>query len=260
MKYTFFLDIDGTLINKNNPNPSEHLIRIVSQARSEGHRFFINTARSTANIDPKRFSLHLFDGLCSGCGTQITYRGECIYEHTVPPEEVFGLAERVTTRCPDINFVLEGIDALYVSVEPWKPQNIKYDSVAELREKHPDLKIQKFATSSNQHIPQEVTADFEDRFDIYRHPSYTEIVPKGYSKGKAAEIVEKLLDIPHESTVAVGDSDNDIPMMEYCAVSVAMGDSTEKVKEKCTMITDSVDEDGAAKAIAKICGIPYPTV
>ena len=72
--------------------------------------------------------------------------------------------------------------------------------------------------------------------------------------------MEKLLQIPHESTVAVGDSENDLPMMEYCAISVAMGNSTDKIKQKCTMVTDSVDEDGAAKAIAKICGIPYPTV
>ena len=69
-----------------------------------------------------------------------------------------------------------------------------------------------------------------------------------------------MLNVPHESTVAMGDSENDLPMMEYCAISVAMANATDKVREFCTEVTDHVDGDGAAKAIAKICGIPYPTV
>ena len=76
MKYTFFLDIDGTLIHAGNRFPTEALLRIVKEAQKAGHRFFINTARSYGNVNPKLFPIERFDGLCSGCGTCITYEGK----------------------------------------------------------------------------------------------------------------------------------------------------------------------------------------
>lgn len=262
MKYTFFLDIDGTLIYSGNRYPTEALLRIVKEAQKAGHRFFINTARSYGNVNPKLFPIERFDGLCSGCGTCITYEGKMIYENLLPPERVFRVAEHIISSQPDLKFVLEGIKALYAKpYNPWNPVAAHaFESVAELREKFPDIDVQKLATFAGEFLTEETAKPLMKEFDVYFHPNYTEIVPKGYSKGKAAEIVENLLSIPHEATVAVGDSHNDIPMFKSCAISIAMGNAPEEVKKEADTVTESVATDGAAKAIARLCGISYERI
>lgn len=262
MTYTFFLDIDGTLIYSDRRYPSEALLRIVSEAQENGHRFFINTARSYGNVNPELFPIDRFDGLCSGCGTCITYGGKMIYKNVLAPEKALRVAELLMNAKPDIKFVLEGIEALYPTfTNPWNPTAVyPFNTVAELRENFPNMEIQKFATYGGDLLTQELAKPLTEDFDVYFHPHYTEIVPTGYSKGKAAEIVEKLLDVPHEATVSVGDSHNDISMFRSCAISIAMGNATDEVKKEASTVTESVADDGAAKAIARLCGISYERI
>ena len=259
MKYTFFLDIDGTLIHAGNRRPTDELLRIVKEAQAMGHRFFINTARSYGNVDPKQFPIEHFDGLCSGCGTCITYEGKMIYENLLPPERVFEVAEHIIKSQPELKFVLEGVKALYAKpYNPWNPiAYYAFKSVDELKEKFPDIDVQKLATFAGEFITEETAKPLMKGFDVYFHPHYTEIVPKGYGKGKAAEIVEELLGVPHESTVAIGDSHNDVPMFKSCAIAIAMGNAPDEVKAEADIVTEHVADDGAARAIARLCGIPY---
>ena len=258
MKYTFFLDIDGTLIY-NFGKPSSNLLRIIKEAQRLGHLFFINTARSHGNVNPEKFPLHCFDGFCSGCGTRTVFHGECIYEKIVPQDEVYRLVDKVLKTQPETKFVVESTNGLLLNAEDhWEPPVVmNYTSADDLIKQYPNEKIQKFATYYGYPLKRELADSLTDYFDVYLHPDYTEIVPKGYSKGKAVEIVEDVLGIPHESTVAIGDSHNDIPMLEYCATSIAMGNALDEIKAICTAVTERVEDDGAAKAIARLCGISY---
>lgn len=45
-----------------------------------------------------------------------------------------------------------------------------------------------------------------------------------------------------------GDSENDLPMLEYADISVAMGNGVKEVKEKADYVTDKIDNDGLYKA------------
>ena len=49
--------------------------------------------------------------------------------------------------------------------------------------------------------------------------------------------------------MAFGDGGNDIPMLRHAAVGVAMGNALDSVKAVSDFITDSVDNDGVAKAL-----------
>ena len=50
----------------------------------------------------------------------------------------------------------------------------------------------------------------------------------------------------------MGDSINDLPMIEYAGIGVAMGNAIDDVKEKADFVTDSVDNAGAAKILKKL--------
>lgn len=78
-----------------------------------------------------------------------------------------------------------------------------------------------------------------------------EITRKGVSKGKAVERLAALYGVKREEVIAIGDSENDISMIEYAGLGIAMGNASERVKEKADYITDSNDNEGVAKAIYK---------
>jgi len=78
-----------------------------------------------------------------------------------------------------------------------------------------------------------------------------EITRKGVSKGKAVAILANFYNLKREEIITIGDSENDLSMIEYAGLGIAMGNATDIVKQKADYITDSNDNEGVASAINK---------
>ncbi|MFL0250749.1 Cof-type HAD-IIB family hydrolase [Clostridium neuense] len=78
-----------------------------------------------------------------------------------------------------------------------------------------------------------------------------EITAKFVSKGKAVEALANLYRIQRQEIITIGDSENDLSMIEYGGLGVAMGNASEEIKSKADYITDTNDNDGVAKVINK---------
>ena len=76
-----------------------------------------------------------------------------------------------------------------------------------------------------------------------------EVLPANSSKGKAVMRVMKDLNIPPENTMAIGDGENDIEMLQAVGTSVAMGNASQKLKDVASQVVGSNEEDGVAQAI-----------
>lgn len=76
-----------------------------------------------------------------------------------------------------------------------------------------------------------------------------EVNPYGISKANALEKVCKRIGITMDNVMAVGDSLNDIAMIESAGIGVAMGNAQETVKKAADWVTSTNNEDGVAKAI-----------
>lgn len=76
-----------------------------------------------------------------------------------------------------------------------------------------------------------------------------EIVPSHVSKATAAQQLIRYLDVPREQVVALGDQFNDIELLAWAGLGIAMGDAPPEVQQAAAMTTLSSDEDGAAIAI-----------
>ncbi|MGV2686932.1 HAD hydrolase family protein, partial [Clostridium perfringens] len=59
------------------------------------------------------------------------------------------------------------------------------------------------------------------------------------------------LHIPSEEIMCIGDSENDISMLKFAGLGVAMGNGLQLVKDIADFVTDTNDNDGVAKAIEK---------
>ena len=61
--------------------------------------------------------------------------------------------------------------------------------------------------------------------------------------------LEEYFQIPREDTIAIGDSTNDLPMLEYAGYSIAMGNSPEEIRRAVDYVTDTVENDGIRNAM-----------
>lgn len=78
-----------------------------------------------------------------------------------------------------------------------------------------------------------------------------EITRKGVSKGKAVGILASLYGLQPEEIITIGDSENDVSMLQYAGLGIAMGNASDRVKQKADYITNSNDNEGVANAINK---------
>ena len=77
-------------------------------------------------------------------------------------------------------------------------------------------------------------------------PLFADVIPTGGSKRVGMEKILGYFGLTREETMAFGDGGNDIPMLEYAGIGVAMGNAAEKVARSADFVTRSVDDDGVA--------------
>lgn len=82
-------------------------------------------------------------------------------------------------------------------------------------------------------------------------PEGFEITSKGISKAKGLEVLARQLGIDKSEIIAIGDSFNDIQMIQYAGLGIAMGNAPKYVQEQAKFVTKSNDENGVAYALEK---------
>lgn len=84
---------------------------------------------------------------------------------------------------------------------------------------------------------------------VTSHPYYLEFFNEKVSKAKALEFIGQKYGIKREEMIAIGDGNNDIEMIDYVGMGVAMGNATEGVKSVANHITTSNDDHGIFNAL-----------
>ena len=91
--FSFFLDIDGTILGQGKSAPSEAVCDAIGNARAEGCKVFINSGRTLSYIPDTIKKSGLFDGFCCGCGTYILYDGKVITEKYLSKETLIAITD-----------------------------------------------------------------------------------------------------------------------------------------------------------------------
>ncbi len=84
--------------------------------------------------------------------------------------------------------------------------------------------------------------------------AFLETVPGNTSKATAVAEICRRMDIPQSGVAAIGDSENDIPLLRWAAVSIAMGQSPPEVQRSAHHVTATNDRDGVARALEQLFG------
>lgn len=81
--------------------------------------------------------------------------------------------------------------------------------------------------------------------------TYLEIMSGNASKSNAIKKLEKQFNITRQEVIALGDNFNDIDMLKYAGVGIAMGNASDEVKSAADEITLSNEEGGLKHALNK---------
>ncbi len=106
-----------------------------------------------------------------------------------------------------------------------------------------------------------MTAEFGDWPLAFRHETWGDfhecaVLNRDASKKNALKRLCADFQIAPERVLAIGDSRNDVPMLRFAGIGVAMGNALPEVKESVRYVTASNTEDGVARAIERFVGIP----
>jgi Cof subfamily protein (haloacid dehalogenase superfamily) len=86
---------------------------------------------------------------------------------------------------------------------------------------------------------------------VQSEPTYLEILPFGVSKGAALAVVLEELGLDPAAVIAVGDSWNDLEMIEAAGLGVAMGHAPEGVRARADHVCGTAEEDGLRDVIQR---------
>lgn len=101
----------------------------------------------------------------------------------------------------------------------------------------------------------EMQERFAGRLNIFRsEPFFMEIVPMGIDKAKSLDRLLTQLGLTSAELVACGDGFNDVSMVDYAGMGVAMDNACAETKAVANFIAPSCDEDGVAVAVRKFFG------
>ena len=93
---------------------------------------------------------------------------------------------------------------------------------------------------------------FGEQLEIYRSSDYfIEVMPKGMDKAASIKVLIEKLGIARENTIACGDGFNDLAMIRFVGVGVAMENAVDAVKAEADYITGSNNHDGIVQVIEK---------
>lgn len=248
-KYVFF-DIDGTLWDDNMEIP-QSTVETIQKLKENGHKAFLCSGRARSNItSPKLLSLG-FSGILAACGNHIEMDGEVIYENLLPQE----LVKKIISVCKTHHMpvVLEGPKNHWISEEGFeKDPFIAYlwesmgESAKPMRGYEEDMSINKFSADIIEATNFEaIMEELGGEMDALCHtPEIVEFVPAGTSKATGIDWLCKKFDIDIADTYAIGDSVNDLDMLEFVGHGIAMGNATEEPKRIAEYVTSDIHEDG----------------
>lgn len=264
MKKILVLDIDGTLTNSKK-QITEATKQAIWDIMERGHLVALASGRPTPGMRryEKELELDKRGGyLLSYNGARVVEctSGEVVHQDFLPLHVVPRLYEFAKERGAglityDGDIVISAFEPdEYIKIEAginWLPIRHQPDFV-----EYVDYDINKcLITAPGEQAygyEKELQERFGDIISIYRsEPFFIEIMPKGVDKAVSLSKVLPSMGLDAAQAVCCGDGYNDISMIKYAGVGVAMGNAQPAVKEAADYIAPTNDEDGLIDVISK---------
>ncbi|MEY8356123.1 Cof-type HAD-IIB family hydrolase [Lachnospiraceae bacterium 54-53] len=258
------LDLDGTLTNRNKeitPRTREALFEL----KRQGGVIVLASGRPTYGVMPLARELELDKSggyvLSFNGGRMIDCRtGETVFARELPVSsnrKIIGMAKEygvnILTYEDDLIITPDAGDE-YVGREAFI-NKLQVKEVPDMEEyvRFPVVKFMMLEEGDYLAMAEpKVKAALGRDYSVYRsEPYFLEILPKGIDKASGLERLLAMLGMKREEMIACGDGYNDLSMIRYAGLGVAMENAVLPVKKAAGFVTFSNNDDGIAHVVEK---------
>lgn len=255
-KYIILIDVDETLVENGKTKVSSKVLESLEYARSKGNILAISTGRSVVTTKAIDGYKH-FDYIACLMGSVIysTKEDKIIFEdkNKINSEYVKPLIEYfIDSKC-EWTYKDDNEDKSTLDISKFGNRfNAKIITKDEVNKDIENNKIFQLLASKNA-INDEIIDTYKDLDFVFMPGDYYDILKKGSSKANVVKYFKQ--HFPKYKIVAIGDSNNDIPMLKTADISIAMGNANQTVLNMCNFTTKTLKEDGVSYAIREILKI-----
>lgn len=258
------LDMDGTLLTSDKII-TERTKKAIKEAEKKGVKIVLASGRPLNGLTKYLEELDLF----SGDDYVLSYNGGLV--QNTKTEEI---VSKVTIKGSDLKDIYEVSKNVNINIHAFSAkEGLITPKVSKYTQYEADMnginfKIKDFNTvDDNEDIIkvmmideadildpaiEKLPKDLYEKYSVFKSaPYFLEFTNKEVDKGLGLKRLGEHLGIKQEEIIACGDAGNDLSMVKYAGLGVAMGNATDEVKEAANFITTSNDEDGIANVIEK---------
>lgn len=255
------LDMDDTLL-RDDHTISEHTKKALMAAQEMGVKVVLASGRPTyAMIDvAKELKLDNYGSyILSFNGAKIIDANtkEELFSSTLPPETVHHLydisqREKVGIQTYIGDSIITETPNPYSDIEA-EITGLPLNIVENFKESVTDPVVKVLMLEDGEklvHVEQKLQEEMRGQLSVMRSkPYFLEFTENGVTKGSSIEQLIKKIGITKEEVIAVGDSYNDLSMIKFAGLGVAMGNAPDDIKQVADHITDTNMNDGVAKVV-----------
>lgn len=273
------IDLDGTLFN-NSGEVTSACRDAIRAATENGFHIVISTGRPLCGIPMDKLGDTgiRYAITANGAGLYDILTHECIHEETMSTEQMLSILSFLDTKAIHMDAFINGNAFSSVKTLPIAraldiPESLKRYiihtrvRVSDLREfiRINEICVQKMTLNfttldDGTYRERDAVREYlESREDVqcvcggYHNLEFTR---RGVTKGAALLRLAGFLGVQAEQTIAIGDTENDLSIIEAAGLGVAMGNATDDVKAAAGYVTSSNEEDGVAKALRELLAVP----
>ena len=262
MKYKLIItDFDGTMAE--NAIVPEPTVQAIKEYVKRGGKFVISTGRAEGSIKKviDRYGLPTLAASQQGTKIMDTATGEVISNNGMDWQTALYVAERLIDKDPVI--VYYGNDMYYNKecrysdrLNPSCNGHLAEDILQVIKSKKENVNRIVLSTEEEKVAGylEELGKLFEGKVLVNSGARYIiEFISLEHNKRESVEILSKHFNIPYDQIMTVGDSTNDIPLLDGPWHGVAVGSAHPKLKEVADEVTVPLNEHPIKHLIEKYC-------
>ena len=245
-----FFDVDGTLLSHNTKKVPESTKEALKNLKEQNIKIFMATGRHNLELNDLPMEDLTFDGYVLLNGQINTdQKGNLISQQTISKRDTQTLIQKFKEKKTAIlfiendqfyiNTINERVEAAQDAISSPYPEVREYSG-------NPICQCCLYATTDE---AKEFIKELPDCKISQWNPYAYDILSKEGGKMTGIESILKYYGIKREEIMAFGDGENDIEMLQYAKIGIAMGNADDNVKKAADYITDHIDKDGIYKAL-----------
>lgn len=248
------LDIDGTITGVGSNDISPAVRAAITRVTEHGTYVVLCTGRSLVGTSPIAAQLPISSAICSnGAVWWDPVKDDITKRTTFDPGPTIKALQAIL---PGSVFAIEQTGVGNLSLGRFLPNDLwgvtteaSFDEIAA-------TPTPRMVMRWLDHTPQELAFAVRElelpgvAWSVDHTEAWLTAVPPGVTKGSALEELRQELGISAEDTLAIGDGTNDLEMLKWAALGIAMGQAPATVQAAADEVTGTLLDDGAVQALS----------